>query len=374
MKHAPISDQPALTYEDGLAIAARLYQQGRLSDAIQFCQQLLIKSPDHPDALHLMGIFLAGKGDYVSARNHVQKSIAIAPDIAAKHSNLGGILKRLGFIDEALARYRRAIALDPAFVDSHFNMACLHKDLEDFDAAALAFDKTLRLDPGHEKARYMLAAVTRQNLEQASDAFVTQIFDEHAAGFEANMKTGQSRIPELVFEAAENFVQGHAANSQPPFSKALDLGCGTGRAGQVFRDLTGTLHGVDLSPNMLKIAKSKGVYDALYQNNFVDFMAASREVYDLVLSVDAFLYMGPLEATFENVARILTPGGAFGFTVEYLEADAGDYALQPSCRHAQSEPYIRRLAAAHGFQVATCQHIEKLRYDIKGTLFWLVKS
>ena len=99
----------------------------------------------------------------------------------------------------------------------------------------------------------------------------------------------------------------------------LDLGCGTGRAGVVFRNLITKLHGVDLSPKMMEKAQEKGVYDALHLNNFIDFMSASSDHYDLVLSVDAFLYMGPLEDVFLNVSRVLKPEGSFGFTVEYLE-------------------------------------------------------
>ena len=40
----------------------------------------------------------------------------------------------------------------------------------------------------------------------------------------------------------------------------LDLGCGTGLAGEAFKSLARRLDGIDLSPLMIERAKGRGIY------------------------------------------------------------------------------------------------------------------
>jgi predicted TPR repeat methyltransferase len=72
--------------------------------------------------------------------------------------------------------------------------------------------------------------------------------------------------------------------------------------------------------------------------------------YDLILAADTLVYLGDLAATFDGVARRLTPHGFFLFTVEM--SPAAEFELGPKRRWRHSEDYVRRLAAAAGFDVA----------------------
>ena len=47
------------------------------------------------------------------------------------------------------------------------------------------------------------------------------------------------------------------------FGTMLDLGCGTGLAGEAFRPHVDWLEGVDLSPGMIAQARKKTIYDRL---------------------------------------------------------------------------------------------------------------
>ncbi len=360
-----------LKADEALALGLKYHQAGQLQEAADIYGQLLNVAPQHPDLLHFMGLLKAQSGDYTSGIVQIEKAIAINPTAAVYRSNLGWVLKRDGQLDKAVASYRAAIHADPSFVDARYNLAVILRDTEQLDEALEAIQGLLERDPHHMKAKYLHAALSDVSTTKPPAEFVAQIFDEHAQSFEDHMKAGNSEIPALVKTAALQYL-GSVVDSNPvPFSNTLDLGCGTGRAGVVFRDLTRQLHGVDLSEKMMEQAKEKSVYDALFLDDFIHFMTETSDTYDLVLSVDAFLYMGPLEDVFANVARLLAPSGCFGFTVEALAH--GDYALRPSCRHAQSEAYIRRLADTYGFRIEICDHIKSLRFNIPGTLFWLVK-
>jgi predicted TPR repeat methyltransferase len=45
-------------------------------------------------------------------------------------------------------------------------------------------------------------------------------------------------------------------------NKALELGCGTGLGGMIFRDRCKRLSGIDLAPKMVEISRSKSIYAA----------------------------------------------------------------------------------------------------------------
>lgn len=48
------------------------------------------------------------------------------------------------------------------------------------------------------------------------------------------------------------------------FSISLDLGCGTGDGGEILRSHTRRLIGVDMDPDALSVAGSRGLYDELH--------------------------------------------------------------------------------------------------------------
>ncbi|MDH6578959.1 class I SAM-dependent methyltransferase [Kitasatospora sp. MAP5-34] len=92
-------------------------------------------------------------------------------------------------------------------------------------------------------------------------------------------------------------------------SRAADLGCGTGRTGSWLRGRgVAAVDGVDLTPEMLAVARAKGVHDQLVE---ADLSATGLPggAYDLVVSslVDEHLpELGPL---YREAWRLARPGG-----------------------------------------------------------------
>ena len=52
-----------------------------------------------------------------------RRAIAIKPDFAEAHINLGIALKTQGKHDEAIAEYRRAVAIKPDYAEAHCTSA-----------------------------------------------------------------------------------------------------------------------------------------------------------------------------------------------------------------------------------------------------------
>jgi predicted TPR repeat methyltransferase len=361
-----------LTIAETLALGLQHHNSGNLLQAESLYQQVLVVDPKQPDGLQLLGVIALQKGENELAVDFLTRSLAVASGFANVHCNLGAALRKVGKTDDALASYLNALAIDSNHVQTLLNLGFLYRDTGNQDAAVESLRKALALDPTNTKAEYLLAALTDEKTEAPPEGFIELIFDEHAVDFEQQMKEGNSCLPQIVRSASVRLIEQHRKDSVPPFSSILDLGCGTGRAGVEFRDITDKLHGVDLSPKMMDQAREKGVYDALFPGDFIGFLEHAEDSYDLVLAVDSFLYMGPLEAVFSGVVSVLREGGAFAFTVETL--DTGDFALRDTCRHAHGEGYIRQLAADNHLDVVLCEPVDNLRFGIKGTLFWLKKS
>jgi predicted TPR repeat methyltransferase len=129
----------------------------------------------------------------------------------------------------------------------------------------------------------------------------------------------------------------------------LDLGCGTGLAGEVFQPLAARLDGIDLSPAMIEKAKARGIYDHLAVADLESALAQDGPAYDLILAADTVVYLGDLTALFAHAAARLAPDGFFLFTVE--KADAG-FELGPKRRWRHAESYLRETAQKAGLTVA----------------------
>jgi SAM-dependent methyltransferase len=103
----------------------------------------------------------------------------------------------------------------------------------------------------------------------------------------------------------------------------LDLACGTGRIGQWLRQRTNApIHGVDLTPEMLELASTKGVYRSL---RVVDIQSTglAGEAYDLCVQSLADEHLPDLRPLYQEVGRLTKPPGRFvivGFHPQFLMA------------------------------------------------------
>jgi predicted TPR repeat methyltransferase len=129
----------------------------------------------------------------------------------------------------------------------------------------------------------------------------------------------------------------------------LDLGCGTGLAGEAFRPFVARLAGVDLSPGMVEQARAKRLYDRLEAAELVQFLRGEpADSYDLVLAADVFVYVADLAPALVGMARVLRPDGLLAFTVETHEGEG--VRLAQTLRYAHSRDYVRTVLADAGLK------------------------
>ena len=110
------------TVAEALALAAAHQNAGRPEEAALWCRRVLETVPDHPDALHLLGVMAHRGGDAAGAREFVARAAARDPARADLQHSLGVALMTVKRYAEAEPALARAAALDPARGEVRFLM------------------------------------------------------------------------------------------------------------------------------------------------------------------------------------------------------------------------------------------------------------
>jgi tetratricopeptide (TPR) repeat protein len=102
---------------------------------------------------------LSAAGDYPKAAAALEKAVALSPDYADAHMNLGAMYFRLGRYQDSIAETQQSIAIDGPTGLKLCNLAFAQLRLAN-DAAALASARAaLQLQPGDARAHYIVGLV-----------------------------------------------------------------------------------------------------------------------------------------------------------------------------------------------------------------------
>ena len=93
-----------------------------------------------------------------------------------------------------------------------------------------------------------------------------------------------------------------------PAGDALDAGCGTGRHARHLVELGHRVVGVDITPEMLDVARAAVPGAEFRQGDLVDIPAGDAQ-FDLVVCGLAIAHVADLDAAIAEIARVLRPGG-----------------------------------------------------------------
>lgn len=323
------------------------HDAGRFADAENDYRAILELDPDHPDANNLLGLIAELFGHYDDAIAHAERAIAAVPACGMFHCNLGTALIPARRYEEAIAAFRRAMALEPTGIAAPYNLGMLYLQRNDGARAAEGFARVLELDPSHPTSRHLLTALSGgERPDSAPPEYVASLFDSYARGFDVHLRTHLSyRIPE---EIRACFTDVPAARTWT----VIDLGCGTGSCGALFREAATHLVGCDLSAGMLAQATELGIYDELWHEDLVATLGRFDASADVIIAADVFIYVGALGPSFAAAARALRPGGRLAFSVEAADAE---FVLRASGRFAHAAAYVASHAAAAGLTVSLCE-------------------
>ncbi len=361
--------------------AVSLHSQGRQKEAVKLYDQVLQQVQGADLVYYNLGLAHFELGEFEEARDAFEHALAVNDDdadywfnlgltckqlelyleagIAYRHAldrrpedmdilyNLGCCMKDGGALDEAAAVYEQLLQQDEEYEPALHNLAYLYHLQGKFERAELLYNRLVTLNPENTAARYMLEAIHSRPVDAPPKEYVKELFDTYSEDFEDNLLNDLAyAVPREIFESVKEYRQ----NSR--FQHALDLGCGTGLCGELFRPLCKALSGVDLSPKMLALARQKRVYNQVYEAELVEFLSETDAAYDLLLAADVFIYIGDLQPVFAALAARCSPGAILCFSVETGDLDWG---LQSTGRFFHSIGYIKELAGDTGFKVERCR-------------------
>jgi 2-polyprenyl-3-methyl-5-hydroxy-6-metoxy-1,4-benzoquinol methylase len=131
-----------------------------------------------------------------------------------------------------------------------------------------------------------------------------------------------------------------------PESTVLDVGCGTGSLALILAPHAREVHGLDLSPGMLKIARSKaanqGVSNVSFHTGTLEGLTAFEPgTLDVVCAYSLLHLVHDRAATLARMWELLRPGGALVTSTVVLAGGLTPYWLMmPVMRWLGKAPYV----------------------------------
>ena len=179
------------------------HQLGR-PDAADILARAVALKPDLAEAHNDLGVVLGARGRFAEAASAFERAVALRPDYAEAHNNLAGALRRLGKTEKAVAHYERVAALAPNSAGAHNNLANAWLELHRLDAALAHYDRAIALAPEFAPAHYNRGVALR-GLSRFVEAAVS--FERALAiqpnFFAAKFAACMARLPIVYTDEAE---------------------------------------------------------------------------------------------------------------------------------------------------------------------------
>lgn len=115
--------------------------------AVVAYRDALALEPDFADAHCNLGAVFYNRGERVAARRHFERCLRLDPGHVEAHFNLANLLEEDGCSDMALHHYRAGLLADPFYPDLHINLALLYEKLDAPGSAREHWRRYLQLEP-----------------------------------------------------------------------------------------------------------------------------------------------------------------------------------------------------------------------------------
>ncbi|RPF91327.1 MAG: methyltransferase domain-containing protein [Rhizobiales bacterium TMED168] len=325
-----------------LGIIQRIF--GKQDIALKFYNKSLKINPKSYSAYLNKGNILKDMKEYELSEKCYLKAITLKQKSFHAYNNLGTLFEKKNQYNMAIKSYLNAIEIEPSFIDSYRNLIRLYDDLDRHEDAIIFIEKLLTLTPDDKTLSHKLLSLKGEKESPYSTIYAKVLHDTRAENFDNHLKNLNYNAPEKLKDMLKEQFK-----NIPYFEKAIDLGCGTGLSGEVFKDSVGYLIGVDLSEKMLEIAERKKIYNDLALSEVNNFLDKELRFFDLIISLDVFIYIGNLDELFKNINKISSKDSVFIFCTEDLVY--GDFKLNFSGRYSHSLDYIRNLLRKNNFEL-----------------------
>jgi len=143
----PNSDSPCVfERKDQLSRGEKLFNEGKVEEAIQCFEEVLAGDPNNTDAYNNLAVVSYALGNAESAETFLLKALEIDPNNVNAMMNIADIYCACGHINEAATYMTKAIELAPKNPDIWASLSSFYKQIgsEDEAQAAMKKSETLR--------------------------------------------------------------------------------------------------------------------------------------------------------------------------------------------------------------------------------------
>jgi len=286
---------------------------------------------------HWIDLFIA-QGLLIDSRMAKSRKPLTAEDLTA-------LALGLRFQDRRLAAFlcqKRATELAPHVPRYWLRLSELAQSVGHESDARAAFDRYRQLSPTR-------ATPTPWRLEQpatpVSEPCLEVLYRRFRALSDGTRSSDKdNRAPELLFAAL---------NDCQPLDrhlKVLEIGCGTGRFGQLIKSHAQRLVGIDFSRDAIEQAHQQELYDHLECTELLPWLSRKpTEQFDLIVLCDTLNSFGDLELVLLETVRHLAPGGRLGFTLD--KGGAYPFQLTNSGRFIHHWDHLSIVTDAIGYRI-----------------------
>ncbi|MCB1647441.1 MAG: sulfotransferase, partial [Pseudomonadales bacterium] len=183
-------------------------------------QEILKYYPEHPDALHLLGLIRGEEDQNDEAIRLIEQAMEIKPDAAPFWHNIAGIYRRVGRLDEARAAFRKAIELKADYGEAYQGLAEMEKWTAD-DPFITRVETQLRSVTDKRIASYLhfAAGIFYDRTAQYNRAFEHFRLGNELTGRQFDNARFRQQVKETIYTWSPTFVRnrlGRGLTSEVP--------------------------------------------------------------------------------------------------------------------------------------------------------------
>jgi len=157
-----------LSLEQAMKLASKYQSEGKLVEAEIMLKRILQVTPQHPYAIHLLGVVNHQAGQTEIAINMIAQAISIKPKEGLFYSNVGEMCRLLNRLDDAINYGEQAVALMPNSASAQSNLGIAYFDSKQFDKAFDCQQQALAINPRFISAINNLGSIARERKDKES--------------------------------------------------------------------------------------------------------------------------------------------------------------------------------------------------------------
>ena len=284
----------------------KLIDEDRQDEAIKELVNMLAIYPDHAEAHNDLGVLYANEGNNDQAIFHYRKAMALQPENLIFQKNLAGFFcGQQGGMEEAMQIYLKILESDPADIETLLILGYICSSMEKSDDAKVFFNKVLDVEPWNVDARDGLEQIERaedggqlSNGLNHSDEWMGGRLD----GGDAEVGSPKLELGDSdTYQDAQDLInEGRYEDAIEMLEQLLVLNSGAAATHNDLGVLYGNAGDVDQAQTHYEMALQLEPENVMFQKNLAGFHCSEAGGMEKAMEI----YLNILESNLEDIETL----------------------------------------------------------------------